>query len=218
MNSQTPRNPGAWNPDSVRFAPRAAPTGRVHDAREATDEPLLDRRRLRHLAGVFAVEPELVTACLQGIEQESSRAARQVLAAARLAVRRHPDYADLHFHAARAAVAAGEMTVAANLLERSLRIHPHYKDALILAARVALTRQRTAEAQTYLQTALAQGADYPDVHMLLGAVWRDAGDWPRARQAYQRALQLNSSLATARSALESLPSPANGGANHELPA
>ncbi len=163
------------------------------------------RPRTRDLAEVFGREPELIAACLQDAEQASPASRRQVLAAARQAVARYPDYADLHYHAGQAAVATGEVELAREWLDRALRIHPDYKDALLLAARVEQTRDRVQEAERLLQRALAAGADYPDVHLLLGQVCAAQGRWADARRAYHRALELNGRLTAARDALARLP-------------
>jgi len=168
------------------------------------------------LAEQFAAEPELVRACLQGVEQESPVAARLIYEAAQAALRRCPNYADLLYHAAQAA-GTGEWSAAADLLDRALRINPRYTDALVLAAKVALHTEQWDRAGAFLDTALAGGADYPDVHLLRGDVWRRTGDFARARAAYERAVRLNSNMLTARVALAALP-PGDRGESHELPA
>ena len=89
-------------------------------------------------------------------------------------------------------------------------------DALVLAARVALRRNAPAEARTRLQAALALGADYPDVHLLIGDAWRQERNWKPARQSYERALDLNAHLTAARSALALLPPAMDGRCRDEL--
>lgn len=170
------------------------------------------------LAGAFSQEPELILACLEGVERESPATARLILEAARGALRQCPGYADLLYHASQAAVCAGEFETAAVLLEHALQVNPGYRDALILAARVSLRRDDWDRAQALLQTALAQGADYPDVHMLLGDVWRRKGRIADARREYERALQLNANLVSAQVALAALPPSKPSGNPDELPA
>lgn len=167
--------------------------------------PRPPRPRTRDLAEVFGREPELIAACLQGSDQAPMTWSRQILAAARRAVARYPNYADLHYHAGQAAVVAGEVDLARAWLDRAIRIHPDYKDALVLAARVEHARHRVQEAERLLQRALAAGADYPDVYLLFGQVCAEQGRWSEARQAYHRALELNSHLSAAREALATLP-------------
>lgn len=173
---------------------------------------------VRHLAALFAEEPELVRACLQGIEREPAERAQLILAAAQLATEAYPEYADLFYQAGQAAVAAGEYDTAATALARAIKLNSTYKDALILAGRVAIQRRRPEEAEALLQTAVRAGADYPDVHVLLGNLWRERGALPRARAAYERALELNGNLKAAQTALATLENTATRGKCDELSA
>lgn len=182
------------------------------------DLPPAERCRAPQLAALFAEEPELILACLQGIDKETPAAARTILAASQLAIKACPEYADLRCFAAQAAVVAGDFDTAANILERALELNPNYKAALILAARVAVLREQPQHAVALAETAVDLGADYPDVHLLLGNVWRKRGEPTRARKAYQRALDLNANLAPARAALDALQATEPSGSRHELPA
>ncbi|MEW6249452.1 MAG: tetratricopeptide repeat protein [Planctomycetota bacterium] len=152
----------------------------------------------------FTEEPELIAACLEA--DSDARWARRVLRRAVCAVRQQRDYADLNYHAARAAYAAGHLVQAQRLLAAALQINPGYQDARLLAGHVALERGDPHGARAHLAAALATGADYPDVHMLIGDAWRQDGKWKQARQAYRRALELNASRAPARAARAALPS------------
>ncbi len=144
---------------------------------------------------VFADEPELLSACLT--QADDARWAERILHRARTALRRRPEYADLHYHAAQAARAAGRLGRAAALLDAALRINPQYCDALILAGRVALQRGDPRGALARLQAALDRGADYPDVHQLIGDAWRQERNRTQARQWHRRAGKL-SNLAVRR--------------------
>jgi len=170
------------------------------------------------LAGAFVREPELVLACLRGIERKPPGSARRILRAVQLALTEKPRYADLHCYGAHAALAAGEVETAAKLLEQALVLNPTYTAALVLAARVAFRRDRPLVARALLDAALTQGADYPDVHMLLAQVCAAAQDWTGAREAYERVLALNPDLTAARDALAALPQAPPHGTSHELPA
>lgn len=186
---------------------------------ESRSSHIASGARTRQLAEAFAREPELISACLEGAspEQQSTRA-QHVLAAARLALTSRPGYADLHYHAGHAALAANEYETAAELLDGALRLNPDYKDALILAAHVALLRAQHGSAKKLLLSALSKGADYPDVHLRLGDACRAEGDWRQARAAYERALSLNANLSAARVALAALPPAGTSGKNDELSA
>jgi tetratricopeptide (TPR) repeat protein len=175
------------------------------------------RRALRGLSAAFAAEPELISACLEGAGPEASQQATAVFAAAQAAHAQQPCYADLSYHAARAALAAGRHTTAARFVQQALRINPTYHDALLLAARIELHRGRSSAARRHLEAALAHGADYPDVHALLGRVRQQEGDWAGARQAHARALALNPALAESHAALAAL-AVSKGRDRDELPA
>jgi tetratricopeptide (TPR) repeat protein len=184
------------------------PTAAPPDAQRAT----------RQLSAIFAQEPELISACLQDIEHKPPEWAQTVLDAAQIAVAGQPGYADLNYHAGRAALAASDLDTAARLLEQALRANPAYRDALVLAARVELRRGRPQVARAHLAHALACGADYPDVHLLMGNICRQIGEWGAARHSYERALALNGRLTEARAALAKLPPMCRSGESHELPA
>lgn len=151
------------------------------------------------LAAAFAAEPELIAA-LTDPDTSGPRERSLVRDIAGSALQQFPAYADLHYHAGRAAYAAGDHGAAAGHLQRALAVNPQYGDALILVARVELERGRPAEARRYLERALSAGADYPDVHKLLGDVHAAEGDGPAARRAYERALALNPKYAAALAA------------------
>lgn len=182
------------------------PTAKIDRAAGApAPDPAGDEEILHRWETLFADEPELILAVLE--DEDSSavpHAAGVVLQAARRAVNRCPRYADLHYFAAHAALRARQRPEAARLLERAIELNPRYNDALILAARVAHAQQHPLRTLEYLRQALANGADYPDVHLLLGHAWRDTGAADQARRAYTRALALNANLTAAREALVAL--------------
>ncbi len=151
----------------------------------------------RRAAELFAAEPELIVACLEGSGAGCGENAQRVLASALDALALRSGYADLHYYAAHAALAAEQPALALELLHTALRINPSYDAALILAARIRATQGKHEEATRHLEEVLAQGADYPDVHLMLGDLWQTRRDLPRARAAYRRALQLNSNFAAA---------------------
>jgi Flp pilus assembly protein TadD len=183
MTSAAP--PAAW-----QTAPHRRPTGRP---------------ALRRLSAAFAAEPELISACLEGAGGEAVQEAQAVFSAAEAAHAGQPNYADLSYHAAEAALAAGQCAAAARLVEQALHVNPTYRDALVLAAQIELHRGQAHAARRHLHVALANGADYPDVYALLGRACEQAGDCNGARQAYTRALALNPALAEIRAALAALP-------------
>ncbi len=185
--------------------------------RRATVGPEAAHRAVQALARQFVAEPELILAHTEGAPAPADELAT-VLAAAHEATRLRPDYADLHYYAAHAAAAAQRPDDARRLLARAVELNPKYNAALILTARVCLAQGESDPALACLEQALAGGADYPDVHLLLGDVWRSRGEAGRAREAYRRAMKLNDSLPAARAALAALDERVLPGAGDELPA
>jgi tetratricopeptide (TPR) repeat protein len=166
--------------------------------------------RVNALSAQFAVEPEMILAYLEPLGPNSSELPI-IWAAAEQAVRIRPDYADLRYFAAHAAAKVGESHRACELLDDALRLNPQYNAALILAGRIYLEQNEYGAALGRLQQALAGGADYPDVHVMLGDAWRAHGDLPRAAEAYRQALHKNAHLAEARQKLAALPAESRGG-------
>jgi Tfp pilus assembly protein PilF len=64
---------------------------------------------------------------------------------------------------------------------------------------------RCADATSRLEQAVEAGADYADVHFLLGNLYCEQGQVNRARSAYRRALTINHRYEAAQKALEALP-------------
>jgi tetratricopeptide (TPR) repeat protein len=199
-------------PLRITCAPPGAGTG-IPPTKSTTSDAEEER-----LARLFAGEPELILACLQALDRGPVADLETILSAAERALKFCPKYADLHYFAARAAMAAGRLDHARDLLVRALQLNPQYNDALILAARVATAQGRQNDALAYLRQALVNGADYADVHLMLGDLWRQRDELTQARQAYQRALNLNVDLAAARQALATLGPVGRCGGTDELPA
>ncbi|MCH9058597.1 MAG: tetratricopeptide repeat protein [Planctomycetes bacterium] len=56
-----------------------------------------------------------------------------------------------------------------------------------------------------IDAAVRAGADYADVHYLLGNLYRDQGQILKAKSAYRNALVINGRYEPARKALSALP-------------
>lgn len=167
----------------------------------------LDPRRVERLAHQFANEPELILASLEAANATDGALDDLPLiwAAALLATRSCPGYADLHYFAAYAAQHTGDLETARDLLNRALELNPRYEAALILAARVAMQQLQPEQALRYLRQALFNGADYPDVHVMMGDLLRALEQIAPARRSYRRALTLNENLESAKRGLAALP-------------
>ena len=178
----------------------------------------VDETSVRLLSRLFASEPELILACLESGDQDQAPVPETVMAAARRALENCPDYADLHYFTAQVATQMGELDEARGFLQQALHLNPRYRDAMILAARVAAAQGEPQEAIDFLRLALAAGADYADVHLMLGDLWREQDQAPLARQEYERALELNAELTSARHGLIALGNTPDMGGGNELPA
>jgi len=86
-----------------------------------------------------------------------------------------------------------------------VQINPKYVQALMLLARLYGQTDRWAAGVQRLERAIEAGADYPDVHYLIGQLYQRGNQVDRARGAYQRALAMNQNYRAAREALEALP-------------
>ncbi len=95
---------------------------------------------VRRLAGAFTREPELVLACVESSSAQPAVDAHTVVEAGCRALAECPDYADLTYFTAQAAVTAGEYGTAELLSERALELNPSYVDAMLLAARLRETQ------------------------------------------------------------------------------
>ena len=88
--------------------------------------------------------------------------------------------------------------------ERAVQIVPTFIRALIELGRLYQKTDQRADAVTRLEQAIAAGAEYADVHYLLGNLYRDQGEVKRAQRAYQQALALNDHYEAASQALSAL--------------
>jgi tetratricopeptide (TPR) repeat protein len=164
-----------------------------------------DERAIAELGAIITEEPEFVEAFLSLPESDVDAEVFGMLASIlELALERHPDYADLYFHCSRVYARLGRTESAINRAHRAVEINPRYVQALIQLGRLYVQTDRRWQAIWRLQEAISGGGDYPDVHYLLGEMYRRDGDSVRACEQYRRALELNSSFAPAREALEAV--------------
>jgi tetratricopeptide (TPR) repeat protein len=159
---------------------------------------------LAQLASLFADEPELIRAFFESSDPSASADDERALAAAFEAAAANPDYADLHYFTAWAALRLGKLNEAEVLLQHALELNPHYTDALILSAKVAQAANDPNRSVTLLNRAIAAGADYADVYVMLAGQLHACGEDGRAWQSYRRSLELNPALAEARAGLACL--------------
>ncbi len=193
------------DPHSARTTKHRSPstdaTPASCDQPAATRETPGDRAAIERLRRMFEAEAELILALIEPGGDARLPNIRTVLSAAIEAATANPDFADLHYYAARAAVAAGKDREADELAGRAVEINPRYHDALILLARIARKAGATCRAVALLRQALEAGADYADVHLMLGDACRERDDQAEAERAYRRALEINTNMTAARTGL-----------------
>jgi tetratricopeptide (TPR) repeat protein len=171
---------------------------------QATTAPV-DQHAIMELGDIVTAEPDFVEAFLSLPESDVDAEVFGMLASIlELALERHPDFADLYFHCSRVYARLGRTESAINQAHRAVEINPRYVQALIQLGRLYVQTDRRWQAIWRLQEAIAEGGDFPDVHCLLGEMYRRDGDTERACEQYRRALELNSSYAPARKALDAV--------------
>jgi tetratricopeptide (TPR) repeat protein len=155
-----------------------------------------------HSAGVQSLcryveaEPDFVEAML---DLPPSDTGAQVLAllwdVVGAVLRRHPDWPDMHLLASRLAQRLSRHEDAMRHAQQAVAHNGRFARALVHLGRLwAASADGDAHARTQAQHTLARaveaGADWPDVHCLLGQLLQ-AHDAARAARHFQRALQLN---------------------------
>lgn len=165
-----------------------------------------DEQGIEELSRVLADDPDFVDACLAipiGEVDESIFA--MLLATLRLALERQPTHAELHYHCGRVLARLGRSEDAICENECAVKIDPTFIRALIELGKLYSQTDCSADATARLEQAIAAGAEYADVHYLLGNLYGNQGFLGRARSAYRRALVLNDRYEAAQKALEALP-------------
>ncbi|MDD4891263.1 MAG: tetratricopeptide repeat protein, partial [Phycisphaerae bacterium] len=187
-------------------AANAAPmTVRKLNLAELTAAPADMSEDLDRLARAIMAEPEFIQAFL---DLPASPMDQQIFGVLSFSLKRaaaaRPTYADLHYYISRVNRRLGLISQAIDSAEQAIALNPKYVAALIHAAGLYhQTAQRGASAQR-LRAAIAAGGDYPDVHLVLGHLYRELGQTPEARRSYERALRLKPHYAAAKEALAAL--------------
>ncbi len=165
-----------------------------------------DQTAIDRLGDAIAAEPDFIEAFLALPVSEVDEEVFSTLAATlERALRKHPEFADLHYHCGAVYRRLGKDRDAIQHAELAARINPRYVKPLILLAQLYGQTDRWEAGVKRLEQAIRAGADYPDVHCLVGQLYQQGNQPDRARRAYQRALDLNRDHQAAREALETLP-------------
>jgi len=170
------------------------------------DDPLNDDQGIEELSRVIADEPDFVDAFLSiPVGDVDEEVFAMLLKTLELALERHPEQAELHFHCGRVHDRLGQHLDAIDHNEQAVEIDSKFTRALIELGKLYRKTDRMTDAATRLEQAVAAGAEYADVYYLLGNLYRDLGMVGRARTAYRRALLINHRYQEAKEALNALP-------------
>ncbi len=160
---------------------------------------------IEELARVIEADPDFVDAFLALSSTEvNAEIFAILLRTVETALERQPEHAELHYHCGRVLDRLGRCSAAISHNERAVAIAPTFTRALIELGRLYRKTNRSADAVSRLEAAIRAGADYADVHYLLGKLYCDLGAVEKAGRSFRRALSLNDRYEAAREALESL--------------
>ncbi|NLX04144.1 MAG: tetratricopeptide repeat protein [Phycisphaerae bacterium] len=173
---------------------------RIEEAKTPRQQDDLDR-----LAELIAGEPDFVTAFLDlprsGMDEQIFSALLEIL---RRALARHPEFADLHFHTSCVCQRLGRTDEAIEHSRQALDLNPRFVNALIHLARLYADTHQHQQAIARLQAAIVNGANYADVHYLLGQLYQNQGYLEQAKRHYRQALSINCDFHAARQALDAM--------------
>jgi tetratricopeptide (TPR) repeat protein len=157
------------------------------------------------LARYLTAEGDLVEAMLALPVSEIDGELFGMLASVlKMALAEHPDYADLHYHAAAVFQRLGQLDWAMEHARSAIAINGRYVKARLMLGRLCMQTGATSEALEHLEQAIAAGGDWADVHCLAGELEMQHGQLGAARQHMQRALQLNAGYTRAATMLAKL--------------
>lgn len=167
--------------------------------------PRRDPAGIERLGEAILREPEFVEAFLSLPETDVDAEVFSTLAAVlERTLQKKPEYADLHYHCGAVYRRLGWHDAAVRHAERAVELNGRYINALILLADLYGRTDRWRDGVGRLEQAIQAGADYPDVHYLMGRLFQTGGELDRARRAYARALELNGNYKAAKEALTAL--------------
>lgn len=166
----------------------------------------MDQEAISTLAAVITREPEFVDAFMSiPLADVDASVYAVLLQTLETALEREPEHAELHYHCGRVLERLGRHGEAIASNEKAVALKPRFTRALIELGKLYESTDQTRPAVERLEEAVQAGADFADIHFLLGNLYRRQGDLERARTAYHRALTIKDDFDPARQALASLP-------------
>ncbi len=160
---------------------------------------------IRHLANYIAFEPDYLDACLHlPMDTEPERYYTMLQSVVAMAIVMHPDHPELHYHQSRIHLRLGQMDHAIEHAALAVKLDPTYKQAWLHLAKLYTQVGQKEQAIVALRRTINNGGDWPDVHHLLGELYRGRHRKNAARRCYHRALTLNPQYHLAAEGLEKL--------------
>jgi tetratricopeptide (TPR) repeat protein len=147
-----PASTSASKPGRFRSSP--GPASVEQDTNAATDW-----QAILHLKTLFESDPARISSLLEDADgNQPSIYLTTLMAAAWEALAARPESADLHYHAAKAAMRVGRTREAAELLEHALEMDPRHVAASALLSDVCMLLKEPQRAVAWLQRTLTLGA------------------------------------------------------------
>lgn len=166
----------------------------------------LPDRWIEKLAAIVEFDPDFIDAFLSlPSDRLNGHVYENLLRALERALEHMPRHAELHYHCGRVLDRLGRPHEAIAQNERAIDLDPTSVRAFIELGKLYQRTDRKADATSRLEQAVRAGADYADVHFLLGNLYRDQGLLLKAKSAYRNALVINKRYERARQALSALP-------------
>ncbi len=161
---------------------------------------------IEQIATIVQRDPEFIDAFLS-LPQESVNVCvyENLLRTLEQALQHLPEHAELHYHCGRVLDRLDRPFEAIKQNERAIDLDPTCIRAFIELGKLYQKTNRKADATSRLEEAVRAGADYADVHFLLGNLYRDQGRILKAKKAYRSAIALNKRYEKAKQALSALP-------------
>ena len=155
------------------------------------------------LARYLAAEPGFVEAFLSLPASSADEELFGVLAGVlQMALTEHPGYADLDYYCSRVFARLGQVDVAIRHGEAAVEANGRYVKAMVHVAELYRRADRLVDAVEMGRRTIDAGADWPDVHCLMGELLDALGEGREARGHYLRALRLNADYPRATAALD----------------
>ena len=159
----------------------------------------------KQLAYYVTTEPDFVEAFLTLPASEADAdlfgLLRDILG---MALREHPNYADLHYRMSVVQSRLGKADEAVIHAKRALEINPRFMKALVHLGKLYAQARQDVQAIEQMETVISLGGDWADVHYVAGEAMGRQNRLDEAKKHLARALELNPNYTPAAKAYASL--------------